>query len=232
MQKDNYDIINELCKQLKQKIEIIDKLEIRINTLINEKNELILKYEHILKIYDKNENKITKKHNKYNEYLIDNYKNTKEINDNYYYTKENIKIVDIKKNKKILLNDNQLLKTFPIYIFPKSNNKCYKYAAGELCNTILYNYNLKKMVNEDKKTSLEEIYNYILESKKNHENKSNINKYEIEKKIERCNYLYNKYGDNLKLVSFSTGRIFRLGKDNWDKWLKELDNIIINNLKH
>lgn len=143
MQKDNYDIINELCKQLKQKIEIIDKLENRINTLINEKNELILKYEHILKIYDKNENKITKKHNKYNEYLIDNYNNTKEINDNYYYMKENIKIVDIKKNK-ILLNDNKLLKTFPIYIFPKSNNKCYKYAAGELCNTILYNHNLKK----------------------------------------------------------------------------------------
>lgn len=130
---------------------------------------------------------------------------------------------EIKNNDTKLITGDQILEKYPIYIFPNTLDENCKYAAGENCNEISYNYNIKNMVN-NKKSSLELVYNYILECKRIIS--PTTRKYEIEKKIERCYYLYKTYGDNLKKVSFSIGRLSRLGKVKWELWLNEFDKIM------
>jgi hypothetical protein len=127
------------------------------------------------------------------------------------------------ENKNELITGDQILEKYPVYIFPATNDECCKYAAGELCNEIEYNYNIKNLVN-NQKTSLELLCNYILSEKKLIS--PTTRKYEVEKKIKRCYYLYKTYGEDLKRVSFSIGRLTRLGKVKWELWLNEFDNIM------
>lgn len=51
-------------------------------------------------------------------------------------------------------------------------------------------------------------YNYILKNRKIKDTPSTRNNYE--QKIKRCNYLYDKYKENLNLVYFSINKISRL----------------------
>jgi hypothetical protein len=143
-------------------------------------------------------------------------KNTKEKKDDLSFEPSNFEI-----DRSVLITDDQFLEKYPIYIFPKTDNKCYKHAAGELFNRIKYSYELKNMIDNDDQTSFDDVSEYINDGEK--VIYSDNNKYNIKKKIERSKYLYDEYGDKLKNVKFNTGKIFRLGKDNWKRWLLLLD---------
>lgn len=132
-------------------------------------------------------------------------------------------ILDIEVDENILVPDDKIFKKYPIHIFPKTNNKCYNYAAGELCNNIKYNHGLMNIIEKEDKTLFDDVCKYI--EKADQDINVNKNYYNIKKKIERCKYLYDTYEDKLKYIKFNQ-KVFRLGKTNWKKWLSFLDKKI------
>lgn len=50
------------------------------------------------------------------------------------------------------------------------------------------------------------------------------NKYKLKNKINRCHYLYDKYGEDLKYVKFKLKPLCDIGDEKWEKWLKILDD--------
>lgn len=132
-------------------------------------------------------------------------------------------ILNIEVDKNVLVPDDKIFKKYPIHIFPKTKNKCYNYAAGELCNNIKYNHGLMNIVEKDDKTLFDDVCKYI--EKADQDINVNKNYYNIKKKIERCKYLYDTYEDKLKYIKFNQ-KVFRLGKTNWKKWLSFLDKKI------
>src|ERR1700730_247509 len=140
--------------------------------------------QHIIKL----EGKCQKMDNFFQEFEIDGYDMLVDIVKTYKAHVQNVDKINL--FKKQLVTGDQISEKYPIHIFPNKNNKCYEYAAGELCNKVKYNYTMKKMIDNDDKTTLKDICKYILESEKTISKNSNTKDYNIEKKIKRCHYLY------------------------------------------
>lgn len=172
------------------------------------------------------ENINTKKDGKeYNENKFSN--NTEPLKSdekiNFQNLQENVTVKGgSKRDNKTLF----ILDRFPITIYKDiNNNEVYKLIAAESALKVKYRHEIAEKSKKDKDSiNTKEIIDYII----NHSDKK-INKKEItrlRRKFQRCYDLYDLYGEKLNTLHFSIYNIGYMQPNDWDLWLKELDNII------
>lgn len=135
---------------------------------------------------------------------------------------ENIKLeYEIKSPKKKNTNEcknvnNNIHDKCPVYIYINPNTKLKRHIANETNLKIIYNKELKEIMEFDN-INIDEAVDYIIKNRNIKDTSSSRQNYK--NKIERCRYLDQNYGNKLNVVFFSISKVSRLSKKEWELWL-------------
>lgn len=227
VEKENENLRYDIDIGMKKRDKEINELKDKI-LLLEKYNKQDLNDNLNINNYINTENKIEKTiENSLNDINISSI----QIDNNNITILENVNInedIKVKKTKKgpYLNKDNSYM--CPVIKYKEIENEKSEYkikAAKETMSEIIHYHGLYKTLNKEGK-NIDEIVQYIIENRKIDIN-SGTNKQTYRNKIIRSYNIYEKYNDELKKVYFSLTKMAKIyNKDNWDKWLKTLDNCI------
>ncbi len=130
--------------------------------------------------------------------------------------KKNVENKELKKEDKFINS---------IKIYKEIDNKSKEYISSYTFRQINdYNILRNYVIEEYNKEDYDDIINYMFKYISNKKSK-----WYFTKKIKRCLYLYDNYINSLKIINFSISFITSLSDNDWNDWIKLLDNIIIKN---
>lgn len=243
---------NAYQRQIKEIKELNSKIESYVNNegseytdlinKINDLNEEIIELKNINNQYKQSENEIdidsikNKLQKEFQAQIEElKLKHIKEINELKNVniptpsTSDDIKLKNVLPIGDIRSNDKlDILTRYPIKqynINEIGGNEIKALIAAENSFKIKYQYQIAKKLNKNiDSITMDEIIDFKIKQ----ENLNPKDKYKLKRKIERCYYLYNKYGDKLNILKFSLRNVSYMNTKDWELWLEELDKIIQN----
>lgn len=133
--------------------------------------------------------------------------------------KRNVKSKNLRRPPENIL-ESLLLKT-PIILYKGiGTNEVLKFIASEHSAAIRYQNIIQSNIN-NKNITFDEIFEFKIKNKDNYQAK-----HILRRKLERCEYLHNTYGEKLNIFKFSMYNMSSMSEQNWPIWVNELDRLI------
>lgn len=167
-------------------------------------------------------------------YTNDNIKNIKLItynlpidknSDNSCYYANNIKTKKIRRDRDNSLN---AIERYPVKVYEKTNSELLQFVSEENKFKIKYQYKIaEKLDKKIEDISINDIINFKIRYEGLKDNKDQRSR--LKRKIERCKFLYETYGEKLGRFKISLNSLADMTENIWNEWKIEFD-IKVNNL--